>query len=193
MVSDIWFFCCFTVTELCGLCYISMGQCKKYVTPLLMHWSYVFLALTHRFDRITTGSGSWCNANTDIITLQQSLWSEGASSLVVNPIIGLNGWQRLVWMLRIIVLFKLNCFSWLSDYHNIIFISIKISLSRRRYGVYRLDLLNTLMSFILTRICYVQIPTECTAVILSLEISQKVLRAIVNKYAPLKSIDNWCQ
>ena len=186
-------FFCFTMTELCGLCYISMGQCKKDVTALLMHWSYVFLALTHRFDRITTGSGLWCNANTDIITLQQSLWTEGASSLVVNPIIWFNGWQRLVWMLRIIVLFKLNCFSWLSDYHNIIFISTKISLSRRRYGVCCLDLLNTLMSFISTRICYVQIPTECTAVILSLEIFQKVLRAIVNKYAPLKSIDNWCQ
>ena len=28
---------------------ISMGQCKKDVTPLLMHWSYVFLALTHWF------------------------------------------------------------------------------------------------------------------------------------------------
>ena len=27
---------------------ISMGQCKKDVTPLLSHWSYVFLALTHR-------------------------------------------------------------------------------------------------------------------------------------------------
>ena len=26
-----------------GLC-ISMGYCKKYITPLLMHWSYVFLA-----------------------------------------------------------------------------------------------------------------------------------------------------
>ena len=26
----------------------SMAQCKKDVTPLLMHWSYVFLALTHR-------------------------------------------------------------------------------------------------------------------------------------------------
>ena len=25
----------------------SMGWCKKDVTPLLMHWSYVFLALTH--------------------------------------------------------------------------------------------------------------------------------------------------
>ena len=27
---------------------ISMGSCKKYVTPVLMHWSYVFLALIHR-------------------------------------------------------------------------------------------------------------------------------------------------
>ena len=26
----------------------SMGQCKKDVTPLLTHWSYVFLALTHQ-------------------------------------------------------------------------------------------------------------------------------------------------
>ena len=25
------------------------GQCKKDITPLLMHWSYVFLALTHRY------------------------------------------------------------------------------------------------------------------------------------------------
>ena len=31
---------------------ISMGQCKKDVTPLLTHWSYVILALTHRY--ITT-------------------------------------------------------------------------------------------------------------------------------------------
>ena len=29
--------------------YILMGQCKKDVTPLLTHWSYVFLALTHRY------------------------------------------------------------------------------------------------------------------------------------------------
>ena len=26
----------------------SMGWCKKCVTPLLMHWRYVFVALTHR-------------------------------------------------------------------------------------------------------------------------------------------------
>ena len=26
----------------------STGQCKKDVTPLLMHWSHVFLALTHQ-------------------------------------------------------------------------------------------------------------------------------------------------
>ena len=28
---------------------ISMGSCKKDLTPLLTHWSYVFLALIHRF------------------------------------------------------------------------------------------------------------------------------------------------
>ena len=26
----------------------TMGYCKKDITPLLTHWSYVFLALTHR-------------------------------------------------------------------------------------------------------------------------------------------------
>ena len=28
----------------------SMGKCKKDITPLLVHWSHVFLALTHRHD-----------------------------------------------------------------------------------------------------------------------------------------------
>ena len=28
---------------------ILMGYCKKDVTPLLTHWSYVFLTLTHRY------------------------------------------------------------------------------------------------------------------------------------------------
>ena len=28
---------------------ISMGQCKKDVTPLLTRWSYIFLALTHPY------------------------------------------------------------------------------------------------------------------------------------------------
>ena len=31
------------------ICSISMGQCKKDVTPLLTHWSYVFLAQTHLY------------------------------------------------------------------------------------------------------------------------------------------------
>ena len=30
---------------------ISVGWCKKDVTPLLTHWSYVFLALTHGYER----------------------------------------------------------------------------------------------------------------------------------------------
>ena len=36
--------------------HISMGQCKKGVTPLLKHWSYDFLALTHRYVLIITVS-----------------------------------------------------------------------------------------------------------------------------------------
>ena len=37
----------------------SVDWCKKDVTPLLTHWSYVFLALTHRHDLFTAGSPSW--------------------------------------------------------------------------------------------------------------------------------------
>ena len=33
---------------------ISIGWCKKYVTPLLTHWSYLFLALTHQYKPCKT-------------------------------------------------------------------------------------------------------------------------------------------
>ena len=41
---------------------ISMGECKRDVTPLLMHWSYVFLALTHRYAAHRMGRSLlfWC-------------------------------------------------------------------------------------------------------------------------------------
>ena len=32
--------------------FIWMSQCKKDVTPLLTHWSYIFLALTHRYGTL---------------------------------------------------------------------------------------------------------------------------------------------
>ena len=32
-------------------CNISMGLCKKDITPLLTHWSYVFLALIPRYHK----------------------------------------------------------------------------------------------------------------------------------------------
>ena len=35
---------------------ISMRQCKKDVTPLLMHWIYIFLVLTHRYDTLNRNS-----------------------------------------------------------------------------------------------------------------------------------------
>ena len=33
----------------CQIHNISMGKYKKDVTPLLMHWSYIFLVLTHQY------------------------------------------------------------------------------------------------------------------------------------------------
>ena len=35
--------------------HISMGQCKKDVTPMLTHWSYVFLAPTQRYGNEILG------------------------------------------------------------------------------------------------------------------------------------------
>ena len=43
---------CLNPIGTCTVMTISMGWCKKDVTPLLIHWSYVFLALTHRYDAI---------------------------------------------------------------------------------------------------------------------------------------------
>ena len=38
-----------------GSCFISMGWCKKDVTPLLTHCSYVFLVLTHWYVQTSIG------------------------------------------------------------------------------------------------------------------------------------------
>ena len=38
---------------------VSLAKCKKDVTPLLTHWSYVFLALTHRCGGGGVGITGW--------------------------------------------------------------------------------------------------------------------------------------
>ena len=43
-----------------------MGQCKKDVTPLPTHWSYVFLALTHRLDYASLQHGEGSNQRQDL-------------------------------------------------------------------------------------------------------------------------------
>ena len=56
--------------------HILMGQCKKDVTPLLMHWSYIFLALTHWYDNRPPPSCSprWSASRQQLLTdwLQQN-------------------------------------------------------------------------------------------------------------------------
>ena len=51
--SNEWWLC---VTAM----YRSMGLCNKDVTPLLTHWTYVFLALTHRLMWPTSWLVWWC-------------------------------------------------------------------------------------------------------------------------------------
>ena len=41
------------------LCYISMVECKTVVTPLLMHWSYYSLALSHRYNSVLYWTMLW--------------------------------------------------------------------------------------------------------------------------------------
>ena len=35
--------------SICSVAFDINCECKKDLTPLLMHWSYIFLALTHRY------------------------------------------------------------------------------------------------------------------------------------------------
>ena len=49
---------------------MSMHWCKKDVTPILMHWSYIFLALTHR-----------CNASAIIWAHPSEFWVPGVASI----------------------------------------------------------------------------------------------------------------
>ena len=54
--------------------YISMAQCKKDVTPLLMHWSYVFLALSHRYTANYNFSTQTLTINRGWVGLWGFLW-----------------------------------------------------------------------------------------------------------------------
>ena len=64
--------------------HISMGLYKNYVTPLLMHWSYIFLALTHRYefvDYIIIGWGRGLSP----IQHQTIIWTN-ADLLSIRPL-----------------------------------------------------------------------------------------------------------
>ena len=64
--------------------HILMGLCKNYVTPLLMHWSYISLALTHPYefvDYIIIGSDRGLSP----IQHQTIIWTN-ADSLSIRPL-----------------------------------------------------------------------------------------------------------
>ena len=58
-----------------------MGQCKKDVTPLLTHWSYVFLALTHRYVPVNP-IGSGCSL---VVRRQAIIWTDDGL-LLIDPL-----------------------------------------------------------------------------------------------------------
>ena len=66
---------------------ISMGQCKKDVTPLLMHWSYIFLALTHQYES-EIWSPIW-------VLYWYFLWNLGRRQMSVLLLISFHPFSRL--------------------------------------------------------------------------------------------------
>ena len=77
---------------ICRSClnYVSMGQCKKDVTPLLTHWSYVYFALTRRYN----ANGSWdfhLASSTSLLSLQENL-----SSCLLPTRKWLHKWYQLI-------------------------------------------------------------------------------------------------
>ena len=55
-------------------CGISVAWCKKDVTPLLMHWSYVLLELTHRHDTNETYHVIWLRRQPHSALVYQNRW-----------------------------------------------------------------------------------------------------------------------
>ena len=53
---------------------ISMGWCKKDVTPLLTHWSYVFLPLSHRYEKYSNNKSDLTLLCIRINGLWQPFW-----------------------------------------------------------------------------------------------------------------------
>ena len=66
----------------------SMGWCKKDITPLLTHWSYIFLALTHRNVHMKQNvEGYYCETNLLLLSFTQVFLRPGMMrNLSVNSI-----------------------------------------------------------------------------------------------------------
>ena len=65
------------------------GKCKKDVTPLLTHWSYVFLALTHQYFLVFLQEET-VDGNSSVTTLEALpsggvLNSSGIEVITLNP------------------------------------------------------------------------------------------------------------
>ena len=56
---ELYRFCPSNVHRSCIQNYIFMSYCKKDVTPLLTHWSYIFLAITHPFIKYELLQWNW--------------------------------------------------------------------------------------------------------------------------------------
>ena len=92
--------------------FILMGSCKKDITPLLMHWSYVFLALTHwyvLFINIFQGciTGTWTVVGLPCVNeaIQMDMHRISCCNLPQQS----RKYVHISWDVLFIVLFWLQC------------------------------------------------------------------------------------
>ena len=79
-----------------------MGQCKKDVTPLLTHWSYIFLALTHRYDIFSAVILSQYSVEDDLCTsILKSYVTENSFSFPMR--IGKSGRGPIQYLIRCLI------------------------------------------------------------------------------------------
>ena len=74
---------------------ISMGQCKKDVTSLITHWSYIFLAPTHRYNLPCARKGTGVGVPSDKYTVL--VYKDINGSINISAA-GDNIWRHGTWV-----------------------------------------------------------------------------------------------
>ena len=69
--------------------HVSMGWCKKDVTPLPTHWSYAYLSLTHRYMITIYDYGSSCSSQVYAENWWNEVWQPVAQATLIFHVVSL--------------------------------------------------------------------------------------------------------